>query len=530
MGYRKGNSANIDSKSKEVFFYESPERLDARMEDLFLIFNDMSIPSLKKAILIQASFLSIHPFDDGNGRISRFLFWGIVNFKQQKLAVFLPLSMIYCASYGGFEIRLKDALNNDNWVPLIDYTRSFFQLAISEQQCSKRSADNAKINSKKNCLSESNFDFDWSHSLVSQFSAKLRKSKYFDNPYLSSGRGLYLGCLTSIYRKSPNIELLKEIEAEFDLLCTEFDAVPLNSSLYSGISGLGFIIKHLPVEADVNYASSILDDINEVLVTQVTNTKKPNIDIIKGLAGILLFASVKSPESQLAIDLREIALLKASTLLSDWLHADSSYTFIQGSNLGVAHGVPGLILAVSIMNERNHDDLVEGCFRKLLKLQKENRKLRFRNDCKDKASARLAWCYGGLGQLLLAVSVHKNGIEIDNDLTQMLDTIIVQYERDEHRMNDLGICHGRAGLVLILQHVIDSIELPSSTVSRMRKIVLREAELIKRQILSERSFYKHFKGKSIFDLSFLEGGCGVVMTLDYVNGFGKSPWFRILGV
>jgi Fic family protein len=75
--FRKGPIYVIDiENNKEVIRYEGPKAKDLNkyLQDLFIWLNqDSDLHSLIKAAILHYEFVSIHPFSDGNGRVTRLL-------------------------------------------------------------------------------------------------------------------------------------------------------------------------------------------------------------------------------------------------------------------------------------------------------------------------------------------------------------------------------------------------------------------------------------------------------------------------
>ncbi len=81
------------------------------------------------AVTALCSLLTLHPFVDGNGRVARAAFNAISASMSQR-ELFLPLHLIFNASQGGFEIRLKEVQTNKNWSLVYLYFGSIFDLCL----------------------------------------------------------------------------------------------------------------------------------------------------------------------------------------------------------------------------------------------------------------------------------------------------------------------------------------------------------------------------------------------------------------
>ncbi len=76
-GQYKTSSNNVRTATGETFYFASPEETPARMNDLIIWYRqEVEMPTLHPVALaaeFHHRFVSIHPFDDGNGRMSRLL-------------------------------------------------------------------------------------------------------------------------------------------------------------------------------------------------------------------------------------------------------------------------------------------------------------------------------------------------------------------------------------------------------------------------------------------------------------------------
>jgi Fic family protein len=72
--FKKEQNYLADRLKKNVLFIPiSPEKLDEGMEKLFLYIDKSEHPILIKTAIMHVEFESLHPFQDGNGRIGRML-------------------------------------------------------------------------------------------------------------------------------------------------------------------------------------------------------------------------------------------------------------------------------------------------------------------------------------------------------------------------------------------------------------------------------------------------------------------------
>lgn len=77
VGKYKSQPNHVLTKTGEMHYFASPEETPAKMHDLITwyrnINNDKSLHPLIVASIFHYRFISIHPFDDGNGRLARIL-------------------------------------------------------------------------------------------------------------------------------------------------------------------------------------------------------------------------------------------------------------------------------------------------------------------------------------------------------------------------------------------------------------------------------------------------------------------------
>ena len=71
-----------------------PERVGAFLEDLASFCNRDALPAVAQAAIAHAQFETIHPFDDGNGRVGRALIHLVLIRRGQSRRVLVPVSLI----------------------------------------------------------------------------------------------------------------------------------------------------------------------------------------------------------------------------------------------------------------------------------------------------------------------------------------------------------------------------------------------------------------------------------------------------
>lgn len=253
-------------------------------------------------------------------------------------------------------------------------------------------------------------------------------------------------------------------------------ALPMDASLYSGFTGIAWAVAHLQgrlLRHDEEDANAVID---EALIAYLHRAPWPGeYDLINGLVGIGVYALERLPRptaveclERIVERLDETAERNADGIA--WftppervLYGDRE-EFPDGFyNLGVAHGVPGVIAFLAQVYaagvaHAQVQPLLEGAVAWLFAQQvPPGAGSRFaygvgpggqrRGSGSAARHARLAWCYGdpGIAVALLAAArcVGEPAWE-----RQALDIARAAAERSLHWAAgvDTGLCHGAAGL------------------------------------------------------------------------------------
>jgi Fic/DOC family len=81
------------------------------------------------AIIGLVNLNCIHPFADGNGRASRILFNALlISGGLLPQIAYIPCKHIYALSNYGYEIRLRQVILKNDWLPIIDYFLNLLEL------------------------------------------------------------------------------------------------------------------------------------------------------------------------------------------------------------------------------------------------------------------------------------------------------------------------------------------------------------------------------------------------------------------
>jgi Fic/DOC family len=85
------------------------------------IANNANRSPLQTAIVSLVMLSCIHPFMDGNGRLSRIVFHAILRKFHSHSELYIPLKNFYAASAFGFEIRLRHTFLTSDWAEIMVY-------------------------------------------------------------------------------------------------------------------------------------------------------------------------------------------------------------------------------------------------------------------------------------------------------------------------------------------------------------------------------------------------------------------------
>lgn len=187
------------SREDAEFVPMPPEKIEEAMEDLIeFIQEDHSMPYLVKSALIHYQFETIHPFEDGNGRMGRLL---IILDMLNKDKLTQPL--LYLSEYfNNNKIRYYEKLQNVREKGEYEEWIKFYLRAVKNQ--SKKSTETAvKILDKKedyrnklrergvpeNCMILMEQMFDLQSRTISDISEELNVSYHTARSYIRALRG-----------------------------------------------------------------------------------------------------------------------------------------------------------------------------------------------------------------------------------------------------------------------------------------------------------------------------------------------------
>jgi hypothetical protein len=284
------------------------------------------------------------------------------------------------------------------------------------------------------------------------------------DPSLADGGAGFALAHTALAPLFPRSGHLDRAEEALDRSIAALSRTPVSPYLYAGFTGVAWAVEHLRGDSgeDANEA------IDEALLLYLTRTPwTESFDLIRGLAGYGVYALERLPRPgarrilELVVDrLAETARRRRPGLAwwsdPEWVAPQFRRTPHLAWNLGLAHGVPGVIgvLAGALgagIQPRTTRRLLDGAVRWLLAQE-----IPRRTDAGfaiavgpglERAPARSAWCYGdpGVAAALLAAATAVGEPAWKKHALRMA-LRAAERAPSACKVVDAGLCHGAAGL------------------------------------------------------------------------------------
>jgi lantibiotic biosynthesis protein len=267
--------------------------------------------------------------------------------------------------------------------------------------------------------------------------------------------------------------------------------------LFGGLTGLGWTVEHIshllqgisvPADNDSELASDhneveeveeedLNGDIDSAVFKRLPNTSSSSpYDLISGLVGFGTYFLERLPRESAIQGIRAVfdqlenlaksvddgtAWHSGPELLPDWQREQAPSGYY---NLGVAHGIPGIIhflseaWATGIVERERSYKLLDRAVSWLIAQQRPSGSLsRFSSwivPGEDSTDSRMAWCYGDLGILsvLLQVADRTGRPDWRAFAEELLNHCLV-WPVDRAGIADAPLCHGAAGVAHIFNRI-----------------------------------------------------------------------------
>lgn len=241
-------------------------------------------------------------------------------------------------------------------------------------------------------------------------------------------------------------------------------------SLYSGFFGIGWTVSHLTRELfEGDGDTSEIDDALRQLLDDMTEA--PPFELISGLAGYGTYLVERLPDPRAAALLARIVELLDQTRDAsgtwysnpDWLPEWQRELMPRGChNLGVAHGIPGVIGMLAAARREGFDDprvprIAEDAVRYVLAQKRTTPSSVFPSHVPpddDPRQTRTAWCYGDLGIAAVLLSAAQSfGRDDWRGEAMSIARIAARRPFADTKANDVGLCHGAAGIAHLFNRI-----------------------------------------------------------------------------
>jgi hypothetical protein len=378
----------------------------------------------------------------------------------------------------------------------------------------------------------------YARDLLRRWASTIGEPDTIRNPYLNAGAALHALVLRHaalrLQREDFAIAAATHLERAFVLQ----DALPLSSSLYRGICGLGWVLARFDRPDLLPWRASTLVDIDALIADGLDVTDGVNIDVVDGVAGIAIYALARGNAEASAAALWGALDEKIGGYLHEWLQADAASLRGGGGNLGVAHGVPGLLAVAAAGAQRGllgatTTMRLQDAFDTLWTFAlHDGDRIFFPNAIGQTHPARLAWCYGSYGLAAAFHAVAALDPRHRERVQRLCDSAAIQFDSPTRVFNDASLCHGHAGAALSCAWLARENPLTAASVQRLQAQALTSAAAAfdAEQRSSNGPLFLHSTKSGLQpSSSLLEGGAGIALALDAAFASDRADWLDLLG-
>lgn len=362
-------------------------------------------------------------------------------------------------------------------------------------------------------------------TVLARWVAGLGRPESSEWPWLGQGSALS-ALLVSTYARINEDSTAFELAAEhLRFGATLLGKFQLTSAFHQGLSGYGWCLQVFPCPEMTPWRNELLRDIDDLLVRGLSQRILPNIDIVNGIAGIVLYGLDRGRSQSSSEALWRSLDLRIYELLSLWNRSDISDLLKSKSlsNLGIAHGIPGVM---SVCAEAINRGLVTKCSTKMLeesldklwemRLVSEKGLVQFPYTIGGSGPARLAWCYGNLGLAALYANGSRISSKFVRHTNELTESSLSQYFDSSCGINDASLCHGEAGVLAAFGYLERSGIIEASLNQQLSQGIsmsLNSAKSLERKHGGRSTFLYQLPDKMVPSVSYLEGGAGVALAI-----------------
>ncbi len=513
-------------------FHEVPRLL----EDLLDQYARTDLPPIGSAVGFLAAFLNIHPLEDGNGRCGRAIFSWLSHRSCDNSEVYIPLRRIIEISEGGFEIRVRELEIYGNWLPLIEYFISIYRWVDERMGPEFHANANANANAIEEPIVIAGMDVRKSEPASVEGGNFLENelarytSLCWNSPFLASGQAGYALALHQAAISIGSNSLLSQAKSALADAILKLDELPLSSSLYSGLTGIGLAAGII----DQEEFAEVLGYIDVALGEGLLSGRNPKLDMVDGIAGIIIYGISRQTQGKV-----EPIFTSGINFALAEIFSDTARSPLGGiSDLGMAHGLAGLLAAATagvecgLLSAELTRPIAHG-YSDLWSTVGKYQATYCAPSMRDSTSrSRVAWCYGSLGAAVSFLQGAALFPENTSRATALMDSAILQIRSGTHAIVDASVCHGWAGCAILF----DYMSRHRSVCSRAMRMQLRqEAESMISIVsaLGTRSEWRFpfVRGAQACEAwGLLEGSLGVVCAVAAIAERSTPAWTSMLGL
>jgi lantibiotic biosynthesis protein len=284
--------------------------------------------------------------------------------------------------------------------------------------------------------------------------------------YTESGGKLLFLYEYAKYKNDPAI--IADFESTLTHFAENFTQTP-STTFCSGVVGNMWLLEYFKKE---NIIDDLLSEINVDLNKNFAAwgnefIKIKNYDFLHGLIGIIYGGNYCETISKSLIREQADAMLESliasggNHYMVDWMpDKEEDDPNIEKINLGLAHGIPAAMIALSNISELNikYEKAAVSIGNFILENRRtEEKQSLYSTILYDKVQnendSRLGWCYGDLG-IALAFWQVGNKLKQENFKAEALRIMKHACNRTnlmENAVADCGLCHGSAGIAQIFR-------------------------------------------------------------------------------
>lgn len=302
---------------------------------------------------------------------------------------------------------------------------------------------------------------------------------------------------------------------------------PIILTYYNGLGGILWYIKHLIKVGGLSEEDSyIYEHLNPFIFTSVKKQiSLRNYDFLHGALGVIYYLLYNVKEN----NQYDIEAEIADFLIKDVkkVDCDELSSFFYGE-LGIAHGISGLILLLTLINEKKIlSQSIDGLIDQLTShvIKKVDNNYTPPHMWLLNSDRRYSWCNGAIGILYsLYRAIKSNNVSVAN-YNFVNNAMLYSLQLDDHKklgIIDSCLCHGTAGNMQIynkLKIKYDCIEFEKGIDIWKKKTILYS--MFEDGIAG----YKTWDGEeSIIDYSLIKGVSGVGLSLMSYKKKELSVW------